>query len=170
METRALREPTLPSERAHENTWFEEEGKKPAARPSSGSQDNRRKHPRFQVDGTSVHLYRDGLLTALGIGKSNKGRSALDISETGARVVITERLLPKTKVRLRIDMEKYQDSIEVKGEVCWCRENTRTHQFQAGIRFSSTDPSVRKKIALMHEWFSSPQYKAVRERRLREGP
>ncbi len=155
----------MPSEKASENTWFEEEGKKP---PSQPKQDNRRRHPRFQVDGTSAHLYRDGLLAAIGLARINKGRSALDISESGARVLVTERLLPNTKVRLRIEVERYNDAIEVAGEVCWCRENTRTHQFQAGIRFSSADPSVRRKIALMHDWFSSPQYKSVREKRQRE--
>lgn len=155
----------MPSEKTSENTWFEEEGKKPLAQPK---QDNRRKHPRFQVDGTSASLHRDGFLRAIGLGRSNKGRSALDISETGARVLVTERLLPDTKVRLRIEIERYKDAIEVGGKVCWCRENTKTGSFQAGIRFSDSDATLRRKIALMHEWFSSPQYKAVREKRLRE--
>lgn len=157
----------MPSERTSEHTWFEEEGKKP---PSSAKpkQDNRRSHPRFQVDGSSAHLYRDGLLTALGLGRSNKGRSALDISETGARVLVTERLLPKTKVRLRIEIERYNDAIEVGGEVCWCRETVKGGSFQVGIRFSDSDATLRRKIGLMHEWFSSPQYKSIREKRLRE--
>ena len=158
----------MPSERTSEHTWFEEEGKKPPSAAGAPKQDNRRQHPRFQVDGTSVSLYREGLLAALGLGKGNKGRSALDISESGARVLTTERLLPRTKVRLRIQIERYNDAIEVEGEVCWCRENLKKREFQAGIRFSDPDATLRRKLALMHEWFSSPQYKAIREKRLRE--
>jgi len=159
----------MPSERTSEHSWFEEENRKPIFTPSTPKQDNRRRHPRFQVDGASASLYREGLLTALGLGRSNKGRAALDISESGARVVVTERLLPKTKVRLRIEIERYNDAIEVEGVVCWCRETLTEGQFQAGIRFASTDPSVKRKIAMMHDWFSSPQYKSIREKRQREG-
>jgi len=158
----------MPSERVSERAWFDEEGKKPAS-GAGLPHDNRRKHPRFQVDGTSVSLYREGLLTALGLGRGNKGRSALDISESGARVLITEKLNLQTKVRLRIEIERYKDAIEVEGEVCWCRPTAKAAAFQAGIRFSSADPSLRRKIALMQEWFSSPQYRSIRERRLREG-
>jgi hypothetical protein len=157
----------MPSERVSERAWFDEEGKKPPSSTTGLPHDNRRKHARFQVDGTNVSLYREGLFTALGLGRSNKGRSALDISESGARVLITEKLNPQTKVRLRIEIERYKDSIEVEGEVCWCRPTAKAVAFQAGIRFSSADPSLRRKIGLMHDWFSSPQYKALRDKRNR---
>ena len=162
----------MPSERASENTWSSEDNKKPRAPrppPDARSVDpnlNRRKYPRFKVDGASVNLQKDGLFTAIGLGKSNKGRAALDLSESGARVLITERLAVGTKIRLKIEMEKYQDSVEVEGVIRWCVPYKR--EFQAGIKFSGTDPSICRKIALMHDWFSSPEYKAVRMKRLRE--
>jgi hypothetical protein len=159
----------MPSERVSENAWFDEEGRKAPSAGAGLPHDNRRRHPRFQVDGTSVRLYREGLFTALGLGTRNKGRSAVDISESGARLLITEKLEPKTKVRLRIEIDRYQDSIEVEGEVCWCRPTARSSAFQAGIRFRSDDPALRRKIAAMHDWFSSAQYKSIREKRLREG-
>ena len=160
----------MPSERASENTWSQEDRPRPQQTtprdPHEASDKNRRNHPRFRVDGATISLYREGLLTALGLGRSNKGRAALDLSETGARVLVTEHLAPGAKVRLKIDMEKYKDSIEVEGVVRWCVPTKK--DFQAGIMFSETGQAVRRKIAAMHDWFASPEYKAVRQKRLRE--
>lgn len=160
----------MPSERASENTWSQEDKPRPdrvrKVDPHEAADKNRRRHPRFRVDGATINLYREGLLTALGLGKSNKGRAALDLSETGARVLIVEHLAPGAKVKLKIDMEKYKDSIEVEGIVRWCVPHK--NEFQAGIMFTETDQAVRRKIAAMHDWFASPEYKVVRQKRLRE--
>lgn len=163
----------MPREKASENVWF---GDPPPAPPpaeaeirasKAGVWENRR-HPRFRVEGARVRLYREGFLTALGLVRSNKGRTVLDLSEGGARVLLTEHLAPRTKVRLRIEMERYQDTLEAVGEVRWCVPRGKPPTFQAGIQFTEIGPAVRRKIAHMHEWFASPQYKALREKRLRE--
>jgi hypothetical protein len=164
----------MPREKASEKIWFgdDEPPRSSAGGESRPSQplphDNRRRFPRFSVDGARIRLYREGFLASLGLARGNRGRAVLDLSEGGARVLLTEHLAPRTKVRLRIEMERYQDAIEVAGEVRWCVPRGRPSNFQAGIQFTEGDPALRRKIALMHEWFASPQYKALREKRIRE--
>lgn len=67
-----------------------------------------RRHRRFGVDEASAALYREGLLLKLGLGKRNRARAAVDLSEEGIRLVAAVPLLPGTRVRIRIEMEKYQ--------------------------------------------------------------
>jgi len=63
-----------------------------------------------------------------------------------------------------IQMEKYQDQIEAAGEVRWCYQSTKkAEDFFAGVQFSDLDETQKRKIAMMKEWFTSPQYRAVRE-------
>src|SRR6185503_11904081 len=95
--------------------------------------------------------------------KSNRARAALDLSEGGVRFLIHERLPIGTKVRMIIQMEKYQDQIEASGEVRWCYQSTKkAADFYGGGQFSDLDDTQRRKIAMMREWFTSPQYRAVR--------
>src|SRR3954463_9654958 len=87
--------------------------------------DERRKHPRFEVDDCEATLYRDGLLTVLGVGKNNRARAALDLSEGGVRFQIHERFPIGSKVRVIIEMERYKEQIEASGEVRWCYQSTK---------------------------------------------
>jgi len=124
----------------------------------------RRRHVRFEVDECQATLHRDGLLSVFGVGKGNLARAALDLSEGGARFLIHERIPIGTKVRMVIQMEKYKDQIEAVGEIRWCYQNAkRPEDFYAGVQFDDLDPVQQRKIALMKEWFISPQYRAVRE-------
>jgi hypothetical protein len=155
-----------------EAAWFKEfqELNKASAPSPSGSKDsNRRKHPRFELDGASASLYREGLLSFIGVGKDNVARSALDLSEGGVRLLLQERVAPGTKVRVRIHMEKYQEEIVASGVVRWCfRSAKNSTDYYAGVMFTEVDGSNLKKIALMKEWFTSPQFKAMRETRLQK--
>src|SRR6185503_7382647 len=85
----------------------------------------RRAHSRFGVDECQATLYREGLLTVFGVSKQNRARAALDLSEGGVRFLTTERLPIGTRVRMIIQMEKYQDQIEASGEVRWCYQSTK---------------------------------------------
>ena len=68
-----------------------------------------------------------------------------------------------------IQMEKYKDTIEASGEVRWCYQSARqAEDFYAGVQFSDLDPAQVRKIALMRDWFTSPQYRAVRETKKRQ--
>jgi hypothetical protein len=124
----------------------------------------RRKHERFEMSEAQTTVFRDGVLTFLGMGKENKARVALDLSEGGLRILCEERIPVGTKVRVRIDFEKYQDAIEATGTVRWCYQSAkRKEDFFAGIMFVNLDPGQTKKIALMREWFTSPQYRSMKD-------
>jgi Tfp pilus assembly protein PilZ len=130
----------------------------------------RRRHNRFEIDGCQATLYREGMLTVFGVGKSNRARAALDLSEGGVRFLTHERLPVGTKVRIIIEMEKYKDQIDASGEVRWCYQSAKNAEdFYAGVQFENLDPIQKRKIAQMREWFNSPQYRAVRETTKRKG-
>src|SRR5476651_2519229 len=63
----------------------------------TGKPSDRRQHIRFEVDEYQATLYREHLLTVLGVGKSNRARAALDLSEGGVRFLTHERLPVGTK-------------------------------------------------------------------------
>ena len=124
----------------------------------------RRRYTRFEVDECQATMYREGILTIFGVGKGNLARAALDLSEGGVRLQIQDRIPIGTKVRMIIEMEKYKDHIEASGEVRWCYQSAKhSKDFYAGVEFEELDPAQKRKISLMREWFTSPQYRAVRE-------
>jgi hypothetical protein len=156
------------TERSADLNWFEDD-KKPVsprrpATPEPVRPDNRRRHARFQVSSTQVLLFRNGLLTALNLG-SNKARKVCDLSAGGARLIVTEKLAVKQKVRLKITLEKYQDEIDIDGEVKWCCPSTNKKDFYIGVKFATDDPATTRKMAALQDWFTSPQYQALRSRR-----
>jgi hypothetical protein len=96
----------------------------------------------------------------------------VDLAEGGARLFLHRRLRAGTRVRVRIEMERYKDAIEAPAVVRWCYQSAhRKDDFHAGVMFLDLHPSQKKKVALMRDWFTSPQYKALRESRRRaRGP
>jgi len=156
------------TEKSADLNWFDDD-KKPStprrpAVPEPIRPDNRRRHARFQVSSTQVLLHRDGLLAALSLG-SNKARKVCDLSAGGARILVTEKLAVKQKVRLKITLEKYQDEIEIGGEVKWCIPSTNKKDFYIGVKFATDDAATTRKMTALQEWFTSPQYQALRSRR-----
>jgi len=145
----------------------EPQGARKEAPAASGSE--RRNHGRFDVDLADAHLYKDGLLALIGLGKgTNLARAAIDVSESGARLLIHERIAPGTKVRLKIAVEKYKEMIEAQAVVRWCYQSAKKKQdFFVGVEFLSLDATEGRKLAAMRDWFTSPQYKAIKQGRTR---
>jgi c-di-GMP-binding flagellar brake protein YcgR len=141
-----------------------------APTPGGSKKDTeRRRHNRFEIDECQAMLYREGILTVLGVAKNNRARAALDLSEGGVRFLVHERLPVGTKVRMIIQMEKYKDQIEAAGEVRWCYQSAKiADDFYAGVQFSGLDPAQKRKIIQMREWFTSPQFRAVRDSKRRQ--
>ncbi len=130
----------------------------------SGKPSDRRKYHRFEIDECQATLHREGLLTVLGVGKNNRARAALDLSEGGVRFQISERIPVGTKVRIIIEMERYKDQITASGEIRWCYQSGKnSSDFYAGVEFIDLPASEKRKIAMMRDWFKSPQYRAVRD-------
>ncbi len=166
----------MPNPRPDEEDWFKEfqRANTPSASAIPASSraarpEDRRRHARFEVSQSNVLLYRDGIFTLLGLGKRNKARAAIDLSEGGAKLLASERIPPGTRIRIRIEMEKFKDAIEATGVVRWCYQHAKKPgDFFAGAMFVDLPPAQVKKIALLREWFTSPQYKAMRDTRQRQ--
>lgn len=156
------------AEKSIDLNWFNEDKSAPVRRATSEPvpvrPDNRRRYTRFVIASTQVQLHRDGLLSALSLG-SNKALKVCDLSQSGARLLVTERIPAKQKVRLRITLEKYQDEIEIGGHVVWCYASANRKDFLVGVKFSLDKPATARKMAALQEWFTSPQYQALRSRR-----
>jgi len=130
--------------------------------PGQDSEADRRRHHRFDLKDTTLNLYREGLLTLLGMGKENKGKVAINISEGGLQVIMRERLTVGAKVKIRLEIAKFKDAIEASGVVRWCYQNsTRKDDFHAGIQFENLPGTESRKIASMREWFTSPALRSV---------
>lgn len=138
----------------------------PSPRGGQGNGADRRRHHRFDLNDTTLTLYREGLLTLLGMGKENKAKVAVNISEGGLQVIMRERLNPGSKVRLRLEIAKFKDAIEASGVVRWCYQNSqRKDDFHAGIQFENLPGTEARKIASMREWFTSPALRSTRVRK-----
>jgi len=156
------------TEKSADLNWFNEDKVAPAPRkvaaPVPVRPDNRRRFTRFAIDSTQVQVHRRGLLAALSLG-SNKALKVCDLSQGGARILATERIPAKQQVRVRITLEKYQDRIEIEGEVMWCYCSSNRKDYYVGIKFTADDAATNRKMVALQEWFTSPQYQALRSRR-----
>jgi hypothetical protein len=167
----------VPDPRDHD--WFNEFKKantelpppappRPAAErvhiPPKGSE--RRRHGRFEVDQVSSHLYKDGILALIGVGRGNLARATIDVSEGGAQLLVHERLPAGTKVRVKIAIEKYKDTIEASGVIRWCYQSAKKKEdFFVGVQFDEMTNAQTHKVKLMRDWFTSPQFKAFKQSR-----
>ena len=159
--------------------WFDEFRKlnsgspsdPPAAAPGdapSPKGSERRRHSRFEIDDASVQLYKEGLLAFIGVGKGNLARAAIDLSEGGAQFLVHERLAPGTKVKIKIGVERFNDTVETSGIVRWCFQSAKKKEdFYIGVQFSGLEGAQSRKLAAMRDWFTSPQFKAVKQTRMR---
>jgi hypothetical protein len=129
--------------------------KHPAARKS-----DLRKSRRFSIDDATTLVYRKGLLQSLGIGRTNEARAAVNISEGGILIRSHDKVTNGTKVRVRLEIEKFKDVIEAEGEVCWCVQGTGGDDYYAGIRFTDLPSAAATKISRLRGYFTSPEYRS----------
>jgi hypothetical protein len=149
----------------------------PAGRPPStrmnihagSSESERRRHPRFELIEAAVTVYREGFLTMIGVGRENKAKVAVNLSEGGLQLILRERVNPGAKLKIRLEIAKFNDAIEAAGIVRWCYQNAqRKDDFHAGIQFEDLPAGESRKIAAMRDWFTSPAFRAVRETKNRK--
>ena len=126
---------------------------------------------RFHIDDATTLVYKKGLLTGLGIGRTNEARAAVNLSEGGILVRAHDRLKSGTKVRVRLEIEKFKDVIDAEGVVCWCFQSASDQtDYYAGIKFSKMSPQVASKISKLCGYFTSPEYKSRTAARKRRDP
>jgi hypothetical protein len=149
-------------------------GAAPGGKPQTPSSTNLKKaelrrHIRFSVERVSARVYPKGFLTAIGMGKFltnmgvggyNEERVVVNLSESGALIVLDSKFAPGTKVKVRIEMERFKDVIETEGEIRWCYQSARdATEYYAGVMFRNLPASQASRIAKMRDWFTSPEYK-----------
>ena len=117
---------------------------------------------RFQVDDIAIPVvYEQGVLASLGIGRINQARSAINLSEGGVLVRTHDHMKSGTKVKVRLEIETFNDVIEAEGVVRWCFQSAKEEtNFYAGIRFTNVPPPVASKIAKLRGYYTSPEYRS----------
>jgi len=117
---------------------------------------------RFQVGDIAIPVvYEQGLLSSLGIGRVNQARSAVNLSEGGVLVRTHDQMKSGTKVKVRLEIEKFDDVIEAEGVVRWCFQSAKEQSnFYAGIRFTSMPPTLAAKIAKLRGYYTSAEYRS----------
>lgn len=119
-----------------------------------------RQHARFRIEDAKTEIYLKGFLAKLGFRRQNEARVAVNLSEGGILVSTLGKLVPGTRVQLRIEMEKFKDVIETEGEVRWCYMSARdASDYYTGIQFLKLAPAHLSKINQMRAWFTSPEFK-----------
>jgi hypothetical protein len=166
--------------KAVEPDWFKEFKKVTAPVPAPGTSPGipnapspptteRRKHIRFEVEEAAARFHRRGITTFMGLSKLSLEGTVIDLSEGGLRLLTDERILAGTRVHIQIKLARFQDLIESDAETRWCRQDSKKEdEFQVGIMFTGLEPSQARKFAIMREYFTSTQYKALRDARIRE--
>ena len=162
------------SEDLQKQAWYQEFKKLnstgpsgPAAPPEGRSE--RRKYARFVLHDTPAKLYRRGATAIFGLAGLNIEGNVLDLSEGGLLLETSEKFLIGTKLRLKISIAKFGDNLEADGVTRWCHATPRNPEiFHVGIQFSQEDAAMSRKIAQMRGWFTSAQYKSLRDTQLRQ--
>lgn len=147
--------------------WFEEFKKlnstgqePPGAAP--GGRGERRRSPRFCLHDATVKLYRRGATAIFGLARLSIEGVVYDLSDGGLRFETGERFLPDTKVRLKVMVVKFNDTLETDGVTRWCHQDPKDPElFRVGVEFVGLDPSVARKIVQMRGWYTSTQYQAL---------
>ena len=129
-----------------------------SAPDSSPAGESRRRHRRFKVEGAIVSLGGGGLLARFGMGRS--AHQVVNLSESGLLIRGQKRIVPGTRVQVRIEIAKYSEKIESEGEVRWSGLCAKADsEFYTGILFVALAPLEQKKLASMREWFTSQLYR-----------
>jgi c-di-GMP-binding flagellar brake protein YcgR len=132
--------------------------------PAAPDRTEQREHPRFKVDDAVAILAKGGLLASLGLGKVRN--PVVNLSQGGVLVLAAKSIPVETRLRVRIEITKPADIVEAQASVRWCAQNARNHaQYYIGLRFEKPDPQMQKKIAQMHVWFTSAEFRTQAARK-----
>ena len=126
------------------------------------AESDRRRHARFYVEDAPAELRRSDLVALWGLtGLGRVEGGVVNLSEGGIRVAVPRRLPPKRRVRCKVRSDRFQEPLDVTGEILWCERDLMSgNGFLVGIHFQRLEPRHERKIAAMREWFSSSEYKA----------
>ena len=123
----------------------------PPAKPAP----QRRGGNRFPISDCEVVLERDHRFRAQE-KPGNLASRLLDLSRSGAQVVITEPLRRGDRVRLTVILKKYQDVFTAEAETVWSRNHQAAEDrtWKVGLAFGSLDHSQERKLQSLERWFA----------------
>jgi Tfp pilus assembly protein PilZ len=137
----------------------------------AGRKSELRSSTRFHVYDAVTLVYRKSLLTVLGFGRVNEARAAVNLSEGGILIRSRNRVKSGTRVKVRLEIEKFKDVIEAAGVVRWCFQGTGDEPaYFAGIRFTRVPESALVKIRRLRGYFTSPEVRSRNAARRRNDP
>jgi hypothetical protein len=132
---------------------------KPASERSLPSVSDKREHPRFRIEGTTMAIGKPGLLATLGLGLIR--HPVVNLSQGGVMVKFVKRLPVDSRHPLRIEIPKYKEVIEGLGEVRWCGESAKSKtEIYLGIQFVNLPAAEQRKLTGIYELVTSAEYKA----------
>jgi hypothetical protein len=124
---------------------------KPALTPNE-----RRRHPRFAVRGSSSVDYLEGVLSVFGWGVRRQAKGVLDLSLGGARLKTETRLEPGSVLRVRFRVEAAPDEIEVYGHTRWSSPNPESSgEFHTGVMFFNVTEEESRQLSRLQEHLTS---------------
>lgn len=139
--------------------------------PSDKKKSELRSSQRFGIEEAVPLVYEKGLLTAIGIGRTNQAKAAVNLSEGGLLVRTHNKMKNGTKVKIRLEIEKFKDVIEAEGVVRWCFQSAKEEDnYYAGIRFTHVPQEAAAKIARLRGYFTSPEYRSRQAAKRRLNP
>lgn len=128
----------------------------PGSAPAPG---DKREHPRFKVEGATASVGKPGFLSTLGFGPIQY--RVVNLSQGGAMIRLGKRVPVGSRHDLRLEVPKCKEVIETVGEVRWCLASAKDEKdIYIGLRFVDLPAPEQRKLAGMHELFTSAEYKA----------
>ena len=93
-------------------------------------------------------------MVKLGFGR-NVAESLLDLSRTGAQLVLTDRFKPGEKTRLRITIPRLGEVLVVDGVVRWCRSaaSPPDGRWRVGFIFEEINEKAKGVLNGLNLWF-----------------
>lgn len=127
--------------------------------PSSGQ--DLRKHLRFKIEDAATSFSIKGVTTSVGSGRVTRSRAAINLSEGGAMLLLCECVQIGTPLVVRIEIDGFEEFIEVEAVVRWCEQGNRNAKdFHTGIQFVNLSDSDLRRIGKMRDWFASEEYRS----------
>jgi Tfp pilus assembly protein PilZ len=134
----------------------------------AGRKSELRTSARFRIDDAVPLVYKKSLLASLGINRTNQAEAAVNLSEGGMLIRTTDRMKAGTRVKVRLEIERFKDILEAEGVVRWCFQSAKAGStYYAGIRFTKVPAPVALKISKLRGYFTSPEYRSRHANRKR---
>lgn len=106
--------------------------------------EERRKHKRYGVRGSTIRYKRGGLLAFM--TSSSERYLVLNMSEGGLHFISKEELREGQRVSLTLDAPGLEGIVRGRGVVVWARKSHEHQAWRVGVRFTRFDERSRFRL------------------------